>query len=148
MARINRVAVSRRHVVAGICASGLFGAFSFAAVRLQQQQSNVQPLAGQIQSEPLATSEMDRWSRLVGNEFTGNGFRLKLMGVQPLNSKGVRPPDVTRDAAFLAVFEVLSGGYMPGDLIYRMSSRNQVVDIFLANASTREFPNRMHAVFN
>ena len=148
MARINRLSVSRRHVVAGMCASGLLGAFSFAAVKLQQQQKNLEPVTGSVQTEPLATSEMDRWSRMVGNEFTGSGFRLKLMGVQPLNSQGVRPPEVTRDAAFLAVFEVLSGGYMPGDLIYRLTNRNQVVDIFLANAFTPQFPRNMNAVFN
>lgn len=149
MPRINRLSLSRRHVVAGMCASGLLSVFSFAAVRLQQQQQQktAQPLAGQTQTQPLATSEMDRWSRMVGDEFTGQGFRLKLKGVQALNSKGVRPEEL-RDNAFLAVFEVLSGGYMPGDLIYRMSTRNQVLDIFLANAFTPQFPRNMNAVFN
>jgi hypothetical protein len=148
MPRIKRLSVNRRYVVAGMCASGLLGAFSFAAVRTQQQLAKGQQPAGQTQTQSLATSEMDRWSRMVGDEFTGGGFRLKLKGVQALNSKGDRPPEVTRDAAFLAVFEVLSGGFMPGDLIYRMSTRNQALDVFLGNASTRAFPNQMHAVFN
>ena len=149
MHRIKLPSVSRRHVVAGIGASGLIGAFSFAAVKTQQQLEKELKTTGQTtQPSTLATSEKDRWSRMVGDEFTGGGFRLKLMGIQALNSKGERPPEVTRDAAFLAVFEVISGGYMPGDLIYRMSTRNQVLDIFLANAFTPEFPRNMHAVFN
>ena len=151
MPRIKGLFVNRRAVVGGLFASGLLSALSVAAVRNLQVSSGTQSGTTSqttTQTQPLATSEMDRWSRMVGKEFTGAGFRLKLKGVQALNSAGDRPPEVTRDAAFVAVFEVLSGGYMPGDLIYRLSTRDEVLDIFLANAFTREFPRNMHAVFN
>jgi len=149
MSRIQGPSVRRRHVVGGLCASGALGAFAFAAVRTQQSSpAQTSATTTQVQSTTLATAEMDRWSRMVGSEFTTAGFSLKLMGVQALNSAGVRPPEVTRDAAFVAIFDVLSGGYMPGDLIYRMTSRSQVLDVFLNNAFTPQFPRRMHAVFN
>jgi hypothetical protein len=138
--------VSRRDVVAGLCASGLLGACS--AGTAPEQEDMVQPQAAAANGQALATGEKDGWARLVGTEFTTSGFRLKLTGVSSLPSAGARPPDVTRDAAFLAVFEVLSGGVMPGDLIYRMSTRSQVLDVFLGSAASREFPNNMHAVFN
>ena len=150
MPRIDGRSVNRRTVVGGLFASGLVGAVSFAAVRKLQDLSAATSGGTQTSSQTqtsLATSEMDRWSRMVGTDFTSGAFRLRLQGVRALNSTGVRPDEV-RDTAFLAVFDVLAGGYMPGDLIYRMTSRNQVLDVFLANAFTREFPTRMHAVFN
>jgi len=149
MSRIQGPSMRRRHVVGGLFASGALGAFAFAAVRTQQSSpAQTSATTTQVQSTTLATAEMDRWSRMVGSEFTTAGFSLKLMGVQALNSAGVRPPEVTRDAAFVAIFDVLSGGYMPGDLIYRMTSRSQVLDVFLNNAFTPQFPRRMNAVFN
>jgi hypothetical protein len=149
MSRIQGPSIRRRHVVGGLCASGALGAFAFAAVRTQDSTtSQTSGTTTQTQTQTLATAEMDRWSRMVGSEFTTAGFSVKLVGVQALNSEGVRPPEVTRDAAFLAVFEVLTGGYMPGDLIYRLTGRNQVLDVFLTNAFTPQFPRRMHAVFN
>lgn len=149
MRTIKGPSVNRRTAVAGLCATGVFGAYAFAASSNQQATTGSSTTTTTTtQTSTLATSEMDRWTKMVGSEFTGSGYRLKLMGVQPMNSAGVRPPDVTRDSAFVAVFEVLAGGYMPGDLIYRMSTRNQVLDIFLANANTTQFPRNMNAVFN
>lgn len=149
MQRINARLVNRRTVVGSLFASGLLGAISFAAVRNQQVSSRTQSTGTQTtsQSQTLATSEMDRWSKMVGSDFTSGAFRLRLQGVRALNSTGDRPPEL-RDGAFLAVFEVISGGYMPGDLIYRMTTRNQVLDVFLANAFSPEYPRNMHAVFN
>ena len=148
MRTIKGPSVNRRGVVAGICATGVFGAYAFAASSNHQTSTTSSTTTTTTTTSTLATSEMDRWTKMVGSEFTGGGYRLKLMGVQAMNSSGVRPPDVTRDSAFVAVFEVLAGGYMPGDLIYRLSTRNQVLDIFLANAFTSQFPRNMNAVFN
>ena len=148
MQRIKARLVNRRTVVGGLFASGLLGAFSFAAVRNSQELSTTSSTGTQSTTQTtLATSEMDKWSRRVGSDFTTGNFRLRLQGVRALNSSGDRPAEL-RDTAFLAVFEVLSGGYMPGDLIYRMTSRNEVLDVFLANAFTTQYPRNMHAVFN
>jgi hypothetical protein len=146
---MQKINVNRRTVVGGLFASGLLGAFSFAAVRDQQVSSATTSTSTTTTTNQtsLATSEMDKWSRRVGSDFTTGNFRLRLQGVRALNSSGDRP-DALRDTAFLAVFEVLAGGYMPGDLIYRMTTRNEVLDVFLANAFTTQYPRNMHAVFN
>jgi hypothetical protein len=148
MQRIKAHLVNRRTVVGSLLASGLLGVFSFAAVRKQEGSSGTTSTSSQTTTQTgLATSEMDKWSRRVGSDFTTGTFRLRLQGVRALNSSGDRPAEL-RDTAFLAVFEVLSGGYMPGDLIYRMTTRNEVLDVFLANAFTSQYPRNMHAVFN
>ena len=147
MVRIEGPSVNRRDVVAGLCASGLLGACSSRAAP-EQADDMADPQAAAAQGQALATGTKEGWERMVGTVFNTSTHRLKLAGVRSLPSRGDRPPEVSREAAFLAVFEIQAGGFMPGDLIYRMSSRSQVLDVFLANASTREFPNNMHAVFN
>ena len=110
--------------------------------------SGAQPRAT-AQGRALAHGEMARWSRVVGTEFRAAGFRLKLAGVRPLTSLGARPPTVTRHRAFVAVFDVLGGQAMAGDLIYAMSAPGYgSLDVFLTSAATTEFPYRMQAVFN
>ena len=105
--------------------------------------------AARAQGQALATGEMDRWSEKVGTEFTAAGFRVKLAGVQPLQSTGDRPANVSRDSAFRVVFDVLAGGQMPGDIIYSMAAPGVgPLDIFISRVGTPEFPNRMDAVFN
>jgi len=138
--------VSRREIVAGLGAALVLTACSSGAAPEQtaMDQGPAKAQAGQA----LATGNMDRWISMVGTEFSTSGVRLKVGGVQALPSVGARPPDATREAAFLVVFEILSGGGMPGDLIYPMTSSTHRLDVFLASAVTAEFPNRMHAVFN
>ncbi len=137
---------TRRTVVTGLCASGLVTACSSGRAPPETALDPAQAAAQQGQA--LATGEMDRWARMVGKQFGTTGFTLKVAGVQPLPTSGERPADVTRQAAFLVVFDVLSGGEMPGDLIYTMTSSTHALDVFIARAATTEFPNRMHAVFN
>ena len=146
MHRVETPLFTRRTVVTGLCASGLVTACSSGSAPEQQRMDPAQAAAQQGQA--LATGEMDRWARMVGKQFGTSGFTLKVAGVQPLPTSGVRPADVTRQSAFLVVFDVLGGGVMPGDLIYTMSSSTHVLDVFVARAATAEFPDRMHAVFN
>lgn len=146
MHRVETPLFTRRTVVTGLCASGLATACSSGRAPPEPPMNPAQAAAQQGQA--LATGEMDRWARMVGKPFDTTGFTLKVGGVRPLPSVGDRPADVTRQAAFLVVFEVLSGGVMPGDLIYTMTSSTHVLDVFIARAATTEFPNRMHAVFN
>ena len=146
MHRVETPLFTRRTVVTGLCASGLLTACSSGRPPPETVMDPAQAAAQQGQA--LATGEMDRWARMVGKPFGTSGFTLNVAGVQPLPTSGERPAEVTRHSAFLVVFEVLSGGAMPGDLIYTMTSSTHALDVFLASAATTEFPNRMHAVFN
>ena len=97
----------------------------------------------------LDYASLSEWSEMVGSTFqvTG-GYALKLVGVRPLASSGARPWNLGRDRAHLAVFEVLGGMTMAGDLIY--SARHPQygeIPIFLSAADPAT-PGRMHAVFN
>lgn len=97
----------------------------------------------------LDNASLREWSEMVGSSFrvTG-GYALKLVGVRPLESSGARPWNLGRDRAFLAVFDVLGGMTMAGDLIY--SARHPQygeIPIFLT-AGDPASPGRMHAVFN
>jgi hypothetical protein len=146
MHRVETPLFNRRTVVTGLCASGLVTACSSGRAPADAPMNPAQAAAQQGQA--LATGEMDRWARMVGKPFGTSGFTLNVAGVQPLPTSGARPAEVSRHSAFLVVFEVLSGGVMPGDLIYTMTSSTHALEVFLASAATTEFPNRMHAVFN
>ena len=143
--------ISRRNLLVGAGAAAVVAGAAWLYLSPSQSAPTAGPPATpaqRTQGRVLATSEMNGWQNIVGTEFETAGFRLKLVGVQPLPTVGARPTDVTRDRAFVAVFEIQSGGTMPSDLIYTMRSERHVLDVFLTSASTREFPNRMHAVFN
>ena len=147
MSKVGGPRLSRRLVVAGLCASG-----AYATVKTVQslQPAASRPLGvGQQRALALKTGGLDAWTRMRGSEFVAAGFRLKFLGVRPLMSEGERPPEVARQSAFLAVFEILAGGEMPGDLIYSLSTRGVApFDVFLSSGASTQFPNRMHAVFN
>ena len=67
---------------------------------------------------------------------------------RPLASGGARPWNLGRDRAHLAVFDVIGGMTMAGDLIY--SARHPQygeIPIFLTVPDAAR-PGRMHAVFN
>lgn len=146
MQTIKGPAVSRRNVVVGLCASGILAGCSSGGAPERAQEAQAAKAA--MNAQALATGEMDRWAAMVGREFSTAGFRLKVQGVRPFASQGPRP-DAARDSGFLVVFDVQSGGQMPGDLIYAMSSRDIApIDVFVASAATPEAPGAMHAVFN
>ena len=94
---------------------------------------------------------MAEWTEMVGSTFqvTG-GYALKLVGVSPLLSGGARPWNLGRDRAFLAVFDVLGGLTMAGDLIYSARHpRYGELQVFLSAAGeAATLGRRMHAVFN
>lgn len=139
--------ISRRNAIAALCASGFIAACGSG------------PLAGEPESgaaavaaangRALADGAMNDWAGIVGTVFdAGGGHSLKLVGVEPLPSSGVRPADVSRERAFIAVFDSI-GGEMAGDLIYSIAASNYgPLDVFLAAAASPELPRRMHAVFN
>lgn len=95
----------------------------------------------------LADASHAEWAAQVGSVFTvDGGYRLKLAGIRPLQSGGARPAGLGRDRAFLAVFDVLGGLTMPGDLIYGAShAQYGALPLFLsATGESRQ----MFAVFN
>ena len=141
--------VSRRDLIAAMAAAGLVAACSGSSSSPSATMADPAAAAAAAKGQALAHGEMDRWAALVGTTFTATGFRLIVAGVQALPSLGARPADVTRAAAFVALFDVTAGGAMPGDLIYAMSAPGiGPLDVFLSAAPTPEFPARMLAVFN
>jgi hypothetical protein len=146
MQTIKGPTVNRRNVVVGLCASGVLAGCSSGSAPKAPEPSQAQKAA--MNGQALATGEMDRWAGMVGRELNAAGFRLKVQGVRPFASEGPRP-EAARDRGFLVVFDVQSGGQMPGDLIYALSSRDVgPLDVFVASAATAEAPATMHAVFN
>ncbi len=97
----------------------------------------------------LAHAEMEEWAAQVGAVFlVDGGYRMKLVGVRPLSSSGRRPGN-GRSRAFLAVFRVLGGQTMAGDLIYTANHRQYgTFDLFLSMGKDRPNGARMHALFN
>lgn len=98
----------------------------------------------------LAEADMGEWAGQIGSVFqvTG-GWSLRLAGVRALPSSGARPAGLGRDRAFVAVFDVLRGADMPGDLIYTAAHRDYgAFDLFLTAAEASGATRRMHAVFN
>ena len=94
----------------------------------------------------LSQAEMTEWSDQIGSVFNiGGGYQLKLAGIQPLQSDGVRPSSL-RDRAFAAVFDVTRGSALPGDLIYTLSHPQYgPLQLFLSSTGN---PRRMLAIFN
>jgi hypothetical protein len=95
----------------------------------------------------LATAGYNDWLAQVGTTFTGGGYSLKLAGIAPLLSTGVRPAGL-RDRAFAANFDVAAGRTMAGDLIYTINHPQYgPLQVFLS-ATGSQTPARMIAVFN
>ena len=142
--------VSRRTAMLGLAGVAVTAMVATTAFR---------PTAGERARRVLASNPLTRrflslanagqaeWAGQVGSEFRiEGGYRLRLVGVQPLNSVGARPADVTRDRAFAALFDVLGGMTMPGDLIYTARhAQYGALPLFLSATGD---PRRMLAVFN
>jgi hypothetical protein len=95
---------------------------------------------------PLATADADKWAAAVGSRFDAGGYILQLAGIERIDQAGRRPGEL-RQQAFVAVFDIVRGGFMPGDLIYRISHATiPAFNIFLANSVSSQ--SRMHAFFN
>jgi len=98
----------------------------------------------------LANAGYDEWMDQVGSVFSlGGGTSMRLAGVEPFAASGTRPIILPRDRAFMAVFEVLNGGSMAGDLIYTANHPQYgAFPVFLSASSDPRRPSRMIAVFN
>ena len=95
----------------------------------------------------LATAGYNDWLAQVGTTFSTSGYNLKLIGIAPLISSGVRPAGL-RDRAFALNFDVAAGRTMAGELIYTISHpQHGPLQIFLS-ATGPQTPARMLAVLN
>jgi hypothetical protein len=98
----------------------------------------------------LARSGMESWQSQIGTSFSvtaeAGSATLKLVDVQPLNSKGPRPASLGRERAFAAVFEAGEGPAPQGDGIYTMRHETHgELAVFVTAAGGA---NRLEAVFN
>jgi hypothetical protein len=137
--RIQDWQVSRRTVLAGMGATALAGCGggspSGSGASLTAQTGPV-----------LATAEPDVWSAATGSVFQTPGFTMQLAGIDLLSVVGERP-DELRQQPFIAAFDILSGDFMPGNLVYTISHATiPTFDIYLTNHSTNT--RRMFALFN
>ena len=142
--------VSRRNLVIGAGAPAV-AAVVAAPKMVPRADPRARPALASISVTrrflSLADAGQAEWAGQVGSVFTvEGGYRLKLAGVRPLQSSGQRPSGLGRDRAFLAVFDVLGGLTMPGDLIYGAShAQYGALPLFLsATGEARQ----MFAVFN
>ncbi len=144
--------LTRRTAVAGIAGVGITAAlaasWSLSGTSSSSTKDSTQS-GTQSGTTSLAHGNIEDWIAAVGTTFRTVAGRLRLAGVQPLESDGVRPREVTRTSAFVAVFDALNGAVLPGDLIYSIYASNIApFDIFLSSAPTARYPARLHAVFN
>jgi len=96
----------------------------------------------------LATAEKEDWALQVGTFFTAQtGHVLKLAHVKGFPQRGVRPAGL-RKAAFVAAFDIASGGPLqPDRMIGTNHNEGGAFDIFLTSGN-RANPLRMLAVYN
>ncbi|MDQ4088275.1 MAG: hypothetical protein M3177_09760, partial [Pseudomonadota bacterium] len=114
--------LSRRNILAGLAGVAVTAVVATTAFRPSVGERARRVLASNGLTRrflSLADAEQGEWQAQVGSVFSvEGGYRMRLAGVRPLQSVGARPPEATRDRAFVAVFEVADGMTMAGDLIY------------------------------
>jgi hypothetical protein len=144
--------LSRRKLLAGVggavAGTVLLASSKSIINRRSASLARIQPRA--IRQLSLASAGYDQWLMEVGSVFAvGGGNPMQLVGVRALLSGGQRPLSIARDRAFVAIFNVLGGGTMAGDLIYTASHPDYApMPIFLSASSDPALPGRMLAVYN
>lgn len=138
--------LSRRHVVAGAAGLGVVALAANAVTRAPSGPAQTSTTASFVARRPLLEAARADWESQIGSIFRViGGYRLRLTGTRPFPSADSRPAGVRR-RGFMAVFEVLDGQTMAGDLIYGMWQREYGgMQLFLSNSGS---PRIMHALFN
>src|SRR5687767_3902691 len=141
---------TRRNVLIGVAGAAVAAVVAAPFLRPGMSDGTRRLLAGNRFTRrflSLADAGQAEWAAQAGSVFTAEGgYRLRLAGVRPLLSTGVRPPEVARRSAFLAVFDVLDNMTMAGDVIYDLRhGQYGRLPVFL---SASDDPRRMFAVFN
>lgn len=143
-------ALSRRNILIGVAGVAVAAVIATPSLRPGVADRTRRLLASNSFTRrfiSLANAEQGEWQAQVGSDFTAEGgYTLRLAGVRALPSEGERPANVTRERAFVAVFDVRNGMTMAGDLIYTVTHPQYGrMPLFL---STSDSPRRMLAVFN
>ena len=138
--------LSRRHVVAGAAGLGVVALAANAVTRAPTGPAQTSTTASFVARRPLVQAARADWESQIGSIFrVVGGYRLRLTGTRAFQHADSRPAGVRR-RGFLAVFEVLDGKSMAGDLIYGMWQREYGgMQLFLSNSGS---PRIMHALFN
>ncbi len=135
--------ISRRAVIAGMAGSV---ALAGCGGGIGGPSADAGGLTAAAPAPPLSTAEADAWMAAAGTTFRAGAFTMRLDGVELIGAPGGRPEEL-RQQTFIAAFEIVSGGFMPGDLLYTLShARIPTFDIFLTADSAN--PARMRALFN
>ena len=139
--RIQDWHVSRRTVLVGMGATALAGC---GVVPSSGSDPEISLTSGT--GPALATAEADVWSAAAGSQFGTVGYTMQLVGIELLSILGERPEGLRRQP-FIAAFDILSGRFMAGNLVYTISHATiPTFDIYLTNHSTSA--TRMFALFN
>jgi hypothetical protein len=141
--------VSRRNILLGLAG----GAVAAGGITVQQTggagafAKMLRPSGLGQRGASLATGEKADWALQVGTLFTAQtGHVLKLASVQGFRERGERP-DELRDSAFVATFDVVSGGALPAAQLFAVNhNEGGTFDIFMTGGNP-ERPLRMLAVF-
>jgi hypothetical protein len=145
--------LSRRNLLAAL---GLSGAAAVVAAPPMPLSWTHRPSAGSWwdrSSLALARGGMEDWQSQIGTSFSvkadSGAASLRLVEVQPLNSKGPRPASLGRDRAFAAVFEAGDGAMPPSDGIYTMEHETHgELAVFMTVGNGGAAVTRLEAVFN
>jgi hypothetical protein len=148
-------ALSRRKMLA-ITALGVGGLGAMAASALNRNWF-VKDGRGRAnwwnrQNRALASAGLNEWSAQLGSAFefqTESGASMfKLVAVTPLLSSGARSEEVTRDRAFLAVFQGTAASTTSGNRIYATRHATGALDIFVGATDLTGTRPTLNAVFN
>jgi hypothetical protein len=148
--------VSRRKLLSGLAVSAVgLGAVAASALNRTWFSRDARGSGSwwDRQFTALDHAGMNEWRRQIGSEFrvgaeTG-ATSLKLVEVRPLASSGARPAGVSRDRAFLAVFDGGAAGQRPaGDRLYDVAHSRGDMRIYFSAADPAATTARLAAVFN
>ena len=142
--------VNRRNILLGL-AGGAVAAGGIAVQRTGGAGSFaelLQPIGLGRRGAALATADKGDWALQVGTLFTAStGHVLKLVDVQGFTEKSPRPAGL-RKQAFVARFDITSGGPLPGWQLMSLSHKEGgTFDILMSGANPAR-PLRTLAVFN
>ena len=142
--------MSRRNILLGLA-----GGAAVAGGITVQQTGGVGDFADRLRQVELgrhgvnlANGTKEDWALQVGTFFTAQtGHVLKLVAVRGFPQRGARPAGL-RKAAFVAAFDIASGGALAGEHTFGVNhNEGGAFDISLTSRN-RALPLRMLAVFN
>ena len=144
--------LSRRNLMIGAGATAAAAAYAAPGVPLSllpSAEGAGEPSLWTRQYWTLEAAGPAEWKRHLGRSFyiTGGGVTrwVRLVSVEPFESSGARPPEVSRKTAFSVLFEARWPLPFERDRIYTVGSQLfRGMQVFLGGSD----PRRMRAIFN